>query len=198
LASAQFIAYSTWMWLELQEQTGKENVYRYHFEEAPPVAGEGPSRGAYHSADIEYVFQTLDWKKLPWTEADRRVSDQMSSYWTNFAKTGDPNGPGLPKWPRYAPEQWEVMHLGSDTHASPDGERARYLFLDHFVTSNAKESSKQQPKRVRSYRHSPVPKGIEEACQYKRTHSPGNSGPHSSIDQGDLWPEIGIETCKRS
>jgi para-nitrobenzyl esterase len=144
LASAQFIAYSTWKWLELQEQTGKANVYRYHFEEAPPVEG-GPSRGAYHSADIEYVFQTLAWKKLPWTEADRRVSDQMSSYWTNFAKAGDPNGPGLPKWPRYAPEQWEVMHLRSDTHASPDGERARYLFLDRFVTSGTKEPGKQQP-----------------------------------------------------
>jgi para-nitrobenzyl esterase len=139
LASAQFIAYSTWKWLELQTQTGGANVYRYHFEEAPPSEGGGPSRGAYHSADIEYVFQTLDWKKLPWTAADRRISDQMSSYWTNFAKTGDPNGPGLPKWPRYASEDWPVMHLAPDTHANPDGERARYLFLDNFVTNHAKE-----------------------------------------------------------
>ncbi len=138
LVSAQFITYSTWKWLELQMQTGGANVYRYHFEEAPPVEGGGPSRGAYHSADIEYVFGTLDWKKLHWTEADHRVSDQMSSYWTNFARTGDPNGPGLPKWPRYAPEQWGVMHLGPDTRASSDEDRAKYLFLDTFATNRGK------------------------------------------------------------
>ncbi|MGA8594376.1 MAG: carboxylesterase family protein [Bryobacteraceae bacterium] len=137
LASARFIAYSTWKWLELQTQSGRSNVYRYHFEEAPPVEGGGASHGAYHSADIEYVFQTLDWKKLPWTAADRKVSDQMISYWTNFAKSGDPNGPALPNWPRYTPDQFEVMHLGPDTHASPDGDRAKYLFLDAVLASRA-------------------------------------------------------------
>lgn len=141
LASAQFITYSTWKWLELQTQTGGANIYRYHFEQAPPVESS-PSRGAYHSADIEYVFQTLDWKKLPWTAADRRVSDQVSSYWTNFAKTGDPNGPGLPQWPRYTFEQWQVMHLGPDAHAGPDAERAKYMFLDSFVSDRAKTSPK--------------------------------------------------------
>lgn len=145
LASAQFIAYSTWKWLQLQTQTGGANVYRYHFEEAPPVEGGGPTHGAYHSADIEYVFETLDWKKLPWTETDRKVSDQMSSYWTNFAKTGDPNGAGLPHWPRYAPEDWQVMHIGPDTHAAPDAESAQYRFLDTFVAGHAKEPEKQQP-----------------------------------------------------
>jgi para-nitrobenzyl esterase len=140
LASARFIAYSTWKWLELQTQFGGPNVYRYHFEQAPPGR---PSRGAYHSADIEYVFQTLDWKKLPWTAADRKVSDQIVSYWTNFAKSGDPNGPGLPNWPRYTPDQFGVMHLGPDTHASPDGDRAKYLLLDTVVADRAQESGKQ-------------------------------------------------------
>ncbi len=144
LASAQFIAYSTWKWLQLQAQTGGANVYRYHFEEAPPVEGGGPTHGAYHSADIEYVFETLDWKKLPWTAADRKVSEQVSSYWTNFAKTGDPNGAGLPQWPRYAPEQWEVMHLGPDTHATPAADTAQYMFLDRFVSNRAKQPEKQQ------------------------------------------------------
>ncbi|HEY7211853.1 MAG TPA: carboxylesterase/lipase family protein [Bryobacteraceae bacterium] len=145
LASAQFIAYSTWKWLEFEAHTPGVKAYRYHFEQAPPVEGGGPSRGAYHSADIEYVFQTLDWKKLPWTETDRRVSDQISSYWTNFAKTGDPNGRGLPEWPRYAPSDFPVMHVGPKTQAAPDTERARYQFLDSVVAGRHKGAGAQGP-----------------------------------------------------
>jgi para-nitrobenzyl esterase len=55
----------------------------------------------------------------------------MGSYWTNFAKTGDPNGPGLPKWPRYdGKTNYEVMHLLAEPQASPDNRREQYLFLD--------------------------------------------------------------------
>jgi para-nitrobenzyl esterase len=52
----------------------------------------------------------------------------MMDYWTNFAKTGDPNGPGLPEWPRYN-KAGAVMHLDRETHASPDTTRAQYEFL---------------------------------------------------------------------
>ncbi|HLH05347.1 MAG TPA: carboxylesterase/lipase family protein [Bryobacteraceae bacterium] len=144
LASAQFIAYSTWKWLEFEAHTPGVRAYRYHFEQAPPVEGGGPSRGAYHSADIEYVFETLDWKKLPWTDTDRRVSEQMSSYWTNFAKTGNPNGSGLPEWPQYAPSEFPVMHIGSKTEAAPDSMRQQYLFLDSVAAKRMKESSSAQ------------------------------------------------------
>ncbi|MGC1107730.1 MAG: carboxylesterase family protein [Candidatus Acidiferrales bacterium] len=55
----------------------------------------------------------------------------MSSYWTNFAKTGNPNGAGLPRWPAYtAKTDFQVMHLSFDPHAEPDAHRARYEFLD--------------------------------------------------------------------
>lgn len=53
----------------------------------------------------------------------------MSSYWTNFAKTGDPNGEGLPHWPTYAPNKYEVMHLRADPHVAPDDHRAQCEFL---------------------------------------------------------------------
>jgi para-nitrobenzyl esterase len=53
----------------------------------------------------------------------------MSSYWTNFAKTGDPNGQGLPHWPIYGPTEYPVMHLNAHSEAKPDNHRARYALL---------------------------------------------------------------------
>jgi para-nitrobenzyl esterase len=62
---------------------------------------------------------------------DRALSELMQSYWTNFAKTGDPNGPGLPQWPQYnAATGWQVMHLNAQSEARPDKTRTRYQFLN--------------------------------------------------------------------
>jgi para-nitrobenzyl esterase len=142
LVSDRWIAYSTWQWLEFQVQSGRSAVYRYHFEEAPPVPAGEPSRGVYHSADIEYVFGTLDWKKLPWTDADRKVSELLQTYWTNFAKTGDPNGVGAAKWPVYsAVEQYQVMHLSPTPHAAADEFRPRYLYLAGVARSDREGKS---------------------------------------------------------
>ena len=129
-AADMFIALGTWEWIQAQQATGSP-VYRYHFEQAPPIK-DGPSRGAYHSAEIEYVFEALPSKDYPWRPEDMKLSDMMSSYWTNFAKSGDPSGPGLPKWPAYSTEtKDQVMHLsGSDTHASPAEDQAQYEFLE--------------------------------------------------------------------
>jgi para-nitrobenzyl esterase len=135
LASDRFIAYSTWKWLDMQLETGKSPVYRYHFEQAPPMPEGEPSRGAYHSADIEYVFKTLDSKHLPWTTADKKISESISSYWTNFAKTGNPNGPGLPAWPEYKKSDgYELLHLNSENvHAASETLRSRYELLDRIT-----------------------------------------------------------------
>ena len=123
-----FIAFSTWKWIEAQAKTGAAPVYRYHFElPAPPSKFHGSF--AFHSDDIEYVFGTLDTRQgATWRPEDRKLSEEMMDYWTNFAKTGDPNATGLPEWPRYD-KTGEVQHLDRDTHASPDTTGARYEFL---------------------------------------------------------------------
>lgn len=135
LAGDQFIAFSTWKWLEMHAATGKSPEYRYEFDDAPPAPTGGVARGAYHSAEIEFVFGVLASKDLAWRPEDFKLSDLMSTYWSNFAKTGDPNGPGLPKWPVYgAADGYQVMHLSATPGAAPDLHRGRYKFLDEQMS----------------------------------------------------------------
>ena len=90
-------------------------AYWFYFTRQPPLrAGEKPL-GAVHMTEVAFAMNVLDTIDRPWTPADRKLADTMASYWTNFAKTGDPNGDGLPKWPRYKTD--EVMEFGD--HVGP-------------------------------------------------------------------------------
>ncbi|MBX6359265.1 MAG: carboxylesterase family protein [Acidobacterium ailaaui] len=131
-AGDRFLVYATWRWIEAQVATGGQPVYRYHFELPSPGDKFHPAGTAFHSDDIEYVFGTLDSRKeMAVRPEDRALSELMQSYWTNFAKTGDPNGPGLPQWPQYnAATGWQVMHLNAQSEARPDKTRTRYQFLN--------------------------------------------------------------------
>jgi para-nitrobenzyl esterase len=134
LAGDRFIAYSTWKWLETHPRTAKVPAYRYEFDETLPLPANAPAGAeatAPHAAEIEFVFQVLSSRRLPWRADDRKVSDLMGTYWSNFAKTGDPNGAGLPVWPAYGGKDgYQVMHLAADSKAAPDQHRERYLVLD--------------------------------------------------------------------
>jgi len=131
-ASDKFIVYTTWRWLESDVATSKAPAYRYRLDLVPPGDKFHPAgSGAFHSDDIEYVFGTLDSRQqATWRPEDRALSAQIQQYWTNFARTGDPNGPGLPVWPVYKPTDWQVLHLDTTSTAKPDDQRARYLLLD--------------------------------------------------------------------
>jgi len=131
-AGAKFITYSTWVWLQAQLKTGDAPVYHYHFMRPAPVDKFHPAgSGAFHSDEIEYVFGTLDSRQgAHWEPADYKLSEQMQTYWTNFAKTGDPNGAGLPQWPQYdAADRFETMNLDATSEAKPAAHETRWEFL---------------------------------------------------------------------
>ena len=128
-ASDSFIAFATWNWIDTHARTGESPVYRYHFELPALPSKYHQGTFAFHSDDIEYVFGTLDTRPGETVrDEDRKLSELMMSYWTNFAKTGDPNGKGLPPWPRYNKGD-ELIHLDSDVTSGPDDRRPRYEFL---------------------------------------------------------------------
>ena len=127
--SDNFIAFGTWKWIEAHRKTGESPVYRYHLELGALPSKYHPGTYAFHSDDIEYVFGTLDTRPgAVWRPEDRKLSEQMMSYWTNFARTGDPNGPGLPVWPKYDTND-SLIHLDSTITSGPDTLRPRYEFL---------------------------------------------------------------------
>jgi para-nitrobenzyl esterase len=137
LLGDQIIAYGGWAWSERVAVGAKLPVYRYYFTRRPPGAPELSlhpltAPGVYHFAEIYYVFNNLDAEpSFTWEPDDRRLADTMTSYWTNFAKTGDPNGPGLPPWPAYKPGGGgQVMELGKTIAPREEPHRDRYEFLD--------------------------------------------------------------------
>ena len=138
-AGDNFIAYATWKWLDMQIKTGESPVFRYEFDQTLPLAADaepGTEPRASHAWEIEFVFRVLSSRNLPWRPEDEQVSELMASYWTNFAKTGNPNSPDLPLWPVYdGSTGYQVMHLGGvNPGAAPDVHRDRYEFLEHMST----------------------------------------------------------------
>jgi len=71
------------------------------------------------------VFGNTDKVGLDWMENDREVSRQMVRYWTNFAKTGDPNGEGVPVWPRFDAASQNTLVISPVSHSEPGVDRER-------------------------------------------------------------------------
>jgi len=142
LASAQFIAYSTWKWSDIQSQTSNKPVYRYFYSHPRPALRDEkankkytPATGAVHSSDIEYAMGNLPTNRVyDWQPVDYQISEIFQGFFANFIKTGNPNGLGVPEWPsvkRGIPA--EVMQIDADTKAAPETHRDRYLTLDKIM-----------------------------------------------------------------
>ena len=125
------------MLARLQVKTGKSKAYWYIFTHLSPfpeglVWGGRPAKdwGAYHGSEIVYVFDAFPLEDWAWRPVDYKLGDTVSSMWTNFVKTGDPNGPGLPKWPAYDPETDVLMNFGDNPQAQPAPYKTALAFFD--------------------------------------------------------------------
>jgi para-nitrobenzyl esterase len=92
-------------------RTSREPAYLYYFEHPIPWP-DAPQFGAFHSADLPYVFDNLARLPRPWSAADRSLAQAVSAYWVAFARSGSPNGPGLLAWPAYQPGSLRFMVFG--------------------------------------------------------------------------------------
>ncbi|HIT79769.1 MAG TPA: carboxylesterase family protein [Candidatus Faecivivens stercorigallinarum] len=110
---ADGMVYGYQLWARSQNKAGKQAPYVYYFDHPLPDADGNPSpEGAFHSAELWYVHGTLGrcWRKMGKT--DVMISEAMMDYWTNFAKTGNPNGQNVPAWEPYTCANPQIMVFG--------------------------------------------------------------------------------------
>jgi len=123
-----------WVWAEPGRFTARafvangEPAYIYHFGYVPTPMKERMRYGAGHGSEVAYVFDNLmNRDGTPVDPKDKELAKMMNTYWANFAKTGDPNGEGLPLWPNYNTQNEEILDIQSDGNpvGKPDPRKAR-------------------------------------------------------------------------
>jgi para-nitrobenzyl esterase len=124
--------YDMWTWARLMATTGHAPVFAYLFAHTPPYpAGSALADwGAGHGMEMRYVFDHLDQDSWAWSAADRQLSQIMVGYWTNFARTGDPNGTGLPPWPAYSAANERVQVLSDRIRTDGVANRSALQIFD--------------------------------------------------------------------
>jgi para-nitrobenzyl esterase len=110
-----------------------DRVFVYRFVRKPPTAAGGHLWGAFHTAEVPYAYDNLSFVHRPWEPVDYNLSDEMSSYWANFAKTGDPNGVGLPLWEPFESTRERIMVFGRQPAMGTIPDRGALDFWYHKV-----------------------------------------------------------------
>lgn len=131
--------WNTWAWSRLQSRKGKGKAFQYYFDYHP----NSPDVGSGHGSDVPHAFQTLGGPMGEPTEEDLKLSDMISSFWINFARSGDPNGPGLPEWPAFSEDDQKVMIFDTAPSARPLPILDKLKILDAYFAGLRGESEKQ-------------------------------------------------------
>lgn len=114
--------WGTWTWARMATTQGKSRAFYYYFDQHPDYPADSPQagHGSPHGMEVEYVFghPTGGPSGKP-TPTDLTISDAMGTYWTNFAKYGDPNGKGMPQWPAFDEQSPTLMYFAGTPHTGP-------------------------------------------------------------------------------
>ena len=105
------------------------NVYRYQFTK------ENGYHGTYHAGEMIYAYNNFEksGKSFAYNQSDYDLGKMMITYWSNFAKTGNPNGESLPNWPLYNNVDYKVMELGNNVGLIDDRYLDLYPLIDDFI-----------------------------------------------------------------
>ncbi len=138
-------AWHTWTWAKLQSRKGKNKAFVYYFDQRTPSSPDGST----HAAELGFVFRNLKGWGAPWsvpsTPENIQLSDLMSSYWVNFAESGDPNGPGLPAWPAFTERDMAVMFFDKNPGARPMPHLEKLMAMDAYYAWRRQQAKAEPP-----------------------------------------------------
>jgi len=132
-------AWPTWAWARLQSRVSKNPAFVYYFDHRTPLTPDG----ATHGAEMRYVFGNFDARMGPPSAADVALADRISSYWVNFAKNGEPNGPGLPSWPAFDENTQQVLYIDGTIAAKPIPNQMQLQALNDYYSWRRAEAHKR-------------------------------------------------------
>lgn len=130
LSRDQVFAVAGFKWAALQSKYANSAVYVYNFDRKVPAEGDMKKYGAFHTAEVPYMLDNLkSLSNRPFEPADRELAKTMSGYWVNFIKTGNPNGAGLPEWPKYNTTSYKIKAFNAKTATEtlPDKDGLAFL-----------------------------------------------------------------------
>ena len=139
-----------------------EPAYLYFFTRTP--LSEKQTLGAFHAAELFFVFDSHS-PFLPLSEDDKKLTTAMGKYWTNFAKTGNPNGDGVMNWPAYTPETDLWMTFNPKLEVRPNVRKAKLDVMEATLIERvAMASPIITPEGATA--PEPEPEPIEEPLEY--------------------------------
>jgi para-nitrobenzyl esterase len=113
-----------WSWARIDSSNSKQKTFFYCFSS---------KYGSGHGAELPFVFQYPF--GAPWDDDQRDMGRKIAAYWTNFARTGDPNGGELPTWPTFNAKTNSVMYIGEKFEAGTMPQLRAHFLFDTYMNS---------------------------------------------------------------